>query len=52
MPYRPLFEAPEITVFQEWQNKAQLQYSWVAEGKNCEDFGIAYSSAALRIEKP
>ena len=36
MPYRPLFEAPETTVFQERQNKAQLQYSWVAEGKNCE----------------
>ena len=35
-PYRPLFEAPETTVFQEWQNKAQLQYSRVAEGKNCE----------------
>jgi len=31
-----LFEAPETTVFQERQNKAQLQYSRVAEGKNCE----------------
>ena len=35
-PYRPLFEAPETIVFQERQNKAQLQYSRVAEGKNCE----------------
>ena len=36
MPYRPLFEASETTVFQERQNKAQLQCSRVAEGKNCE----------------
>ena len=28
--------AGETTVFQERQNKAQLQYSRVAEGKNCE----------------
>ena len=43
-PYRPLFEAPETTVFQERQNKAQLQYSRVAEGKNCKAPTIASTS--------
>ena len=36
MPYRPSFEAPRTTVSQERQSKAQLQYSWVAAGINCE----------------
>ena len=31
-----MFEAPETTVFQERQNKAQLQYSQVAEDKTAK----------------